>query len=192
MASESLLVSASLILIDDFNKEAFYVSVFLSISSLMVLPTSAIIAKLAKEYQERKIILILTLIGFISSVFLISYPYFDVSFQRYFVFFVILFVVTQVLESVGSALLAKIYPANLSSVGVCNVGFTIIFTTTGGKFIGASMVSLIAVFTENLTNTMFIIYSGLFFLLSVFVYFKNNDLRIKAIARIIHRKQAAH
>jgi hypothetical protein len=92
------------------------------------------------------------------------------------------------LESVDSALLAKIFPSNLHLI--CNSGFTIILTTTGGKFIGSFFITILGwIFFENHVYNYIIIFYFLCYGVLCFLVYKNfSDLRVKAIARIIQIK----
>lgn len=190
MVSESSTVSASIYLKQEFGYDTFYVALFLSFTAFLVVPSSYLIDKFFKEYQERKVIFILTIISFVSCAMLLSFPFFEMSMTRFFIFFSILYIVAYVSESFTSALLAKIFPPNLNKIGSCNAGFTIIFSTTGGKLAGAALVTLLGLIVgeQNLGNAMFGLYFVLFGILTWAIYYKYSDLRVKAIARIIQRK----
>ncbi len=135
-------------------------------------------------------ILILGTVGLISSLFLISYPFYVISVERFIIFGSLFYIMANVAESFTSALLAKIYPPNLAKIGICNAGFTIIFSTTGGKLTGATLITVLALLggAETLGNKLFGLYSVLLGLLVFSIYYKYGDLRVKAIARIIQRK----
>lgn len=190
MVSESMTVSASIYLKQQFNYDVLTVAMFLAVVAFLVVPASYFISYLFKEYQERKVIFILCIISVCCCFMLLSLPFFEIDLLRFYLFFTILYIVSNVLESFTSALLAKIFPPNLSKrIGLCNAGFTIIFSTTGGKLSGAVVVTIIGLFgTDNLGNKIYGMYLIMFGLLSVAVYHKYSDLRIKAIARIIQRK----
>lgn len=105
-------------------------------------------------------------------------------------FYSVLFVSCNILESLDSVLLAKIFPANLN-IGICNSGFTIIMGTTGGRFIGSIIISFIGKFVEknNIFDFIISFYLICFLIISYFVYINYSDLRVKAIARIIQKKE---
>jgi len=109
---------------------------------------------------------------------------------KFIIFYTVLFVSCNILESVDSALLAKIFPANLN-LGLYNSGFTIIMATTGGKFIGSIIITIFGLFVgrELLFDFLISFYLLSFTLISYFVYKYYHDLRVKAIARIIHKKE---
>ena len=188
MVSESLTVSASIYLNQTFNYDIKSVAYFLAFSSFLVIPASFVINKLFKEYQERKVILTLTIVSCISSFFMLSFEFFEMSLVRFYFFFSVLFVLAYVLESFTSALLAKIYPPNLTK-NIFNSGFAITFSTTGGKMIGAILVTVLGTIAgRNYGNYLYGLYFILFGLVAISVYLRFADLRIKAIARIIQRK----
>lgn len=191
MAGETVFASVPLILYNDFSFQTLSSAVVLSFIAFLVIPFSLIINKYFKFTQERRMILTLCLTAFISSLLLISFPYFELSFERYFIFNALLYVVVNVVESFTSALLAKIYPSNLSKIGMCNAGFTIIFSTSGGKLLGDLIVTIFCILgsIDNLCNNIFVFYCFMFFIICLLIYVRYNDLRIKAIARILQRKE---
>lgn len=154
-------------------------------------PISYLINNVSKSYPERKLMLILLICCSISCFFLIDIPLFmNTTLLKFILFYSVLFVSCNILESVDSALLAKIFPANLN-LGVCNSGFTIIMSTTGGRFIGSIIITIIGLLIRHDLVFDFLIsfYLISFGLISYFVYRNYSDLRVKAIARIIQKKQ---
>jgi len=127
----------------------------------------------------------------ISCFFLVNIPGFmNTTLLKFIIFYSLLFVACNILESVDSALLAKIFPANLN-LGVCNSGFTIIMATTGGRFIGSIIITIFGLFIgrELVFDFLISFYLLSFGLVSYFVYKNYSDLRVKAIARIIQKKE---
>lgn len=190
MVGETIFVSAPLIMFFNFGFDTFSTAILLSLISLVVVPISLLIDKAFKDIQERKIIITLSILSLLSCIILISYPFLEITLSRYIIFATILFSAANVIESFTSALLAKIYPPQLAKVGSCNAGFTIIFSTSGGKFIGGCLVTFLSMIGDSmpLLNKIFLFYTILFILIMISVYTKYNDLRVKAIARIIQRK----
>lgn len=192
MVGESIFVAGPLILKLDFGYDTLSAALFLSFIAFLVVPSSFLINKYFKEIQERKMILILILTCAFCSLMLISFSFFKMSLERYVLFSAVFYVAANVCESFTSALLAKIYPPNLAKIGLCNAGFTIIFSTTGGKLTGAALVTFLALLGngKNIENTIFGLYLFVFAVLSYAIYSKYSELRVKAIARIIQRKTA--
>ncbi len=127
----------------------------------------------------------------VSCLFLVNIPGFmNSTLPKFIVFYSILFVACNILESVDSALLAKIFPANLN-MGIYNSGFTIIMATTGGRFIGSIIITVFGLFIgrELVFDFLMTFYLFSFGTISYFVYKNYSDLRVKAIARIIQKKE---
>jgi MFS family permease len=188
MTTESLLVLIPISMPDQFDIEPKYVALFLCVTSLIVFPITYLVSNLAKKYSERKIILYLIIFSTISCALMIDLPSITVSLGRFIIFYTILFVSCNILESVDSALLAQIFPKTLN-FGLCNSGFTIILTITGGRLIGSLLITLFGgIFFSYVYDALIAFYLALFALLTVLIYYKYSDLRVKAIARIIQRE----
>ena len=109
-----------------------------------------------------------------------------ISLSQYLLFYTLLFICTNILESVASSLTAKIFPTSEDCQHkILNSGFVIIMATSGGKFLGALLVTLFGLFGhDHVQNLTFWFYAICFFILS-YVTWRNYDLlRVKAIARI--------
>jgi MFS family permease len=189
MTTESLLVLTPITMPQQFQISHLAVALFLSITAGIVFPITYFINNLIKEQTERKIIFVLLILCFVSCLFIINLPV-DVSLVRFIISYTVLFVSCNILESVDSALLAQIFPSNLN-LGFCNSGFTIILTTTGGKFIGSFLITIIGWFLieEVVYDCIISFYLLAYLVLCILVYNNYSDLRVKAIARIIQKKE---
>ena len=145
----------------------------------------------SKTHPERKIIFVLLIACTVSCFLLLNIPGFmNITLIKFIIFYSVLFVSCNILESVDSVLLAKIFPANLH-LGFCNSGFTIIMSTTGGRFIGSIIITIFgAMIRADLVFDFLISFYFISFgLITFFVYRNYSDLRVKAIARIIQKKE---
>jgi hypothetical protein len=96
-------------------------------------------------------------------------------------------VCSNILESVDSTLLTKINPIN-SSNNRFNPGLMIILTTTCGRFVGCFMISIFGVFGYEYIQTASFTFLFIFnFIIYILVAYKYEDLRVKAISRIIKK-----
>jgi hypothetical protein len=190
MTTESLLVLTPITMPDAYDITPQSVAWFLTFTAGVVFPITYFISKLEKHYQERQIIFTLLILCLVSCMLIIDLPFFNVTFIRFLIFYTVLFVSCNILESVDSALLAKIFPVNLH-LGVCNSGFTIILTTTGGKFIGSFLITILGWFILEtiIYDYLIAFYLICYLTLCILVYLNFSDLRVKAIARIIQKKQ---
>jgi hypothetical protein len=154
---------------------------------------SFLINNISKYLHERFLILSLLIICFISCLFLIpiSFFYDEIHFTQFFLFFSILFISSNILESVGSSLLAKIIPfqngGNINKY--MNPGLTIILTTTGGRFFGSLLITIFG-FYFGYDHIQFVLFSFLLFfniLLCTLIWTNIKELRVKAISRIIKK-----
>lgn len=127
---------------------------------------------------------ILCCCGLIRSLWLISL-------SQFLIFYSILFISASMLESIDSSLLAKILPNNNSNNNFnkfVNPGLTIILTTTTGRFMGSLLVSIFGMYGfESIQNITFIFLIVLYAVAYVFVISFYDDLRVKAICRIIKK-----
>ncbi len=189
MTTESLMVITPISAPVNFGVSPKIVAWFLSFVAAVVFPITYFLSKLDQKYTERQIIFTLLILCLISSLLMINLPYMEVGVFRYMFFFTILFVSCNILESVDSALLAKIFPSNLN-LGICNSGFTIILTTTGGKFIGSFLITFVGwfVWEEGVSDCIMFYYMICFLFVNILVYFNFSELRVKAIARILQKK----
>jgi MFS family permease len=186
MTTECVFVLIPLTLPYDYEASSDMVSIFLCISAFLVLPMSFIMIHYFQHYQERIIIRFLLLIASISCLFLLSFFWY-VSFAQFSIAFTVLFICANLLESVGSSLLARIVPPNLQ-VGFMNTGLIIILATTVGKFVGNCLVTIFSVFgysmIGNATYLFFFIFYASMYIATVVKY---KDLRVKAISRILKK-----
>jgi hypothetical protein len=121
-----------------------------------------------------------------SSLFLIK-MFWVISIYQYMFFYTSLFICTNLLESVASSLTAKIFPTtdDSNTPSILNSGFVIIMAVTGGKFLGAFLVTVFGILGhENIQNITFWFYGILFGLLSFLTWRNYDSLRVKAIAKI--------
>jgi len=190
MTTESLCVLTPITMPLDFDVSSLTVALFLSFTAGVVFPITYTINAMLQEQVQRKIIFILLIICCVSCLFLITTPFFSMSLARFVLFYTLLFVSCNILESVDSALLAMIFPSNLN-LGFCNSGFTIILTTTGGKAIGSFLITIIGLFLqlEIVYDCLITFYLVSYFCLCLLVYFNYSDLRVKAISRIMQKKE---
>ena len=90
--------------------------------------------------------------------------------MKYMLFYTLLSITTNILESVGSALLAKII---------------IVIAVTGGRWVGSNMVTLFGFYgIDQVQDLIFVFFAICFSVLIPTVYFNYEKLRVKAIARI--------
>jgi MFS family permease len=187
MTTECVFVLIPLTLPYDYGLDSDMVSIFLCVSAFLVLPMSFIMIHYFQHYQERKIIRYLLLLAAVSCLFLINY-FWVVGFPQFSVAFCILFICSNLLESVSSSLLAKIVPQNLQ-VGFMNTGLIIIIATTIGKFVGNCLVTLFSGFGyENIGNATYLCFFMFYGLLFILLVWRYKDLRVKAISRILKKK----
>jgi len=190
MTTESLCVLTPITMPVNFELSHIPIALFLSVTAGIVFPITYLINMYLKEESQRKIIFILLIICCVSCLCIINNPLFTVSLWRFIVFYTLLFVSCNILESVDSALLARIFPSNLN-LGFCNSGFTIILTTTGGKSIGSFLITIIGWFLELevVYDCLISFYLIAYLTLCLLVYWNYSELRVKAIARILQKKE---
>jgi MFS family permease len=190
MTTESLMVLTPISTPIHFGISPKIVAWFLSFTAFIVFPITYFISKLEKKYTERQIIFTLLVLCMCSCLLILNFPFEEVSLFRFMTFYTVLFVSCNILESVDSALLAKIFPSNLN-LGVCNSGFTIILSTTGGKFIGSFLITIIGWFVkeEAVYDLIIAFYLIIYVVLNLFVYRNYAELRVKAIARILQKNE---
>jgi hypothetical protein len=195
MTTECLFVLAPLTLAYDFNMNTGHISFFLTISSFLVIPFCLIIQFYSKQLSKERLVIKYSMIAcLISCLGLIQIHYlWKIQFIQFGIFFMILFILSNLLESIDSSLLAKIMTGNIP-LGVWklktdNSGFIIILTTTIGRFVGASLVSIFGIvgfdYIENLTFIFFFISYGLMLIVVIVNY---NQLKVKSILRIIVKR----
>ena len=189
MVSESLTASASIYLKAEFEYQLRGIAFFLSFTAFLVVPFSYIIDKFFNKLQERLIIFILMLIGTVSCFIMLFFSLTQMNIYLFYFLFSIIFIVAYVLESFTSTLLAKMFPPGLLSIGLCNAGFAIIISTTGGKLAGAAVITILGMFAGSLGIKLYGLFFGFFLLITWFIYMKYPDLRVKAITRVILRKK---
>ncbi len=149
---------------------------------------SFLISQISKFTQERLLLKTLISICLFSSL-LLSY---DLHYFQFFLMFAILFISSNIIESVDSSLFAKIMPSNPggSLNKFLNPGLMIILTTTGGRFFGSLIISIFGyLFGFEFIQLSVFVFLSIFYLIIVIVVIRNYDhLRVKAISRIIRKK----
>ena len=104
--------------------------------------------------------------------------------MKYMLFYTLLSITTNILESVGSALLAKIFTGGETN-NIFNSGFIIVIAVTGGRWVGSNMVTLFGFYgIDQVQDLIFVFFAICFSVLIPTVYFNYEKLRVKAIARI--------
>jgi len=108
----------------------------------------------------------------------------EISVLKYIAFYTVLSLTTNILESVGSALIAKIFIGEEFSQ-IINSGFIIVIAVTGGRWLGSNLVTVFGYFDyEQIQEVTFSFFCVCFAILSLIVFFNYDKLRVKAIARI--------
>ena len=120
MCAESMLIATPLYFTLEFPDEThFFVVMFLVTASACVIPASYFFNKLSRNLPERRLIIILLSVSLGCCILLLKIP--DLNLYKFLFFYTVLFICTNILESLTSALLAKIFPTNLN-FGLCNSG----------------------------------------------------------------------
>jgi len=66
--------------------------------------------------------------------------------------------------------------------------FTIVIATKGGQFFGGVFITLLGLLGKEITITsLFLLFTIIYIGIIVFVYFSFNDLRVKAISRVMKK-----
>lgn len=160
-----------------------FISVFISITSFLILPISLVIQKYSRLLQERQILLTLLLIISAGTVLIIEFPV--STFYRFVVFYSIVFISSNLIESISSALIAIFIPAFMTK-GFFNAGFLIVFVISLGKAIGSALVTLFGHFgIDNIQNAINIFYASGFLIVTYLTFKMYPDLRKRAINRVL-------
>ena len=139
--------------------------------------------RLSKNYKERQLLIVLLLVSFFSCLLMWRYLW-EVTVLKYISLFTLLSLTTNILESVGSALVAKIFVGGENNK-IINSGFVIVMAVTGGRWLGSNLVSVFGYFgLELIQDVTFLFFAVVFAVLCVLVYLNYDKLRVKAIARI--------
>jgi hypothetical protein len=128
------------------------------------------------------------LVSSISCIFLMSFMW-DIYFFQFTFFYTVLFICANILEYIGSALLAKIVPSNIN-IGSINSGLIIIVATTLGRFVGSCLITILGLSfgIEYLQNITFIFFLIFYCVLFYFTIRNFKDLRVKAISKILKKQ----
>lgn len=191
MTAECLFILSPLILPHYYGLSPSAISLFLCTVSLMVLPIGFLVNNISKSTQERYLIKVFHFVNIGCCFLLIRFDFFfHLQFPLFFILFSILFVSSNILESVDSALLTKIMPSNhLGMHRIMNPGLMIILTTTVGRFFGCLIVSIFGVFGyDYIQSTIFFFMFMVHLVIQLMVTYFYSDLRVKAISRIIKKK----
>lgn len=184
MYTECVLILAPITLPLDFGWSHTKLNIFFAITSLLLLPLYVIFDRFSKNYKDRQLLLILLIISFVCCLLMSRYIL-EITAIKYIVFYTILYMMTNILESVGGALIAKIF-TSVENNKVWNSGFIIVIAVTGGRWFGSNLVTLFgyleyAYYVQDITFMFFAIF---FFALSIVCYLNYEKLRVKAISRI--------
>ena len=137
----------------------------------------------SKNYKERQLLIILLAISLLCCLLMIKYIW-QMTEIKYIILYTLLSLTTNLLESVGSTLIAKIFTGGDTNK-VINSGFIIVIAVTGGRWFGSNLVTLFGFYGYKEINVVtFLFFTICFFVLSISVYFNYDKLRVKAIARI--------
>jgi hypothetical protein len=170
VCNESLMIIFPYYLIrKDFSDQ--FVSLYMAGSLLLIIPSTLIFKKLAFKYpRERKALIYLLVLNFLCCIFIIDYI-FD-SMIKFCVCFSILIIVTNLIESLSSSLLAKIIPPDWE-LGTFNAGFLITIATTSGKTFGCFMQTISALIggKENIILITYGLCSFLFFFIVIIKFY---------------------
>lgn len=153
-----------------------------------MLPVSYVINNLSVSYQERGILKHLILISLVSCILLIRFDFiYQIHYLQFLFFFGILFISSNLIDSVGSTLMSKIMPNSYGNNS--NPAFRMIVNTTFGRFTGCCLITIFGIFGYKwIQFSIFFFVSICYILIYFFAVLKYNDLRVKAISRIIKKK----
>jgi hypothetical protein len=134
---------------------------------------------------------ILTLCSLISCCGLIRLSINGIHLSQFLTFYSVLFISASLLESVDSNLLIKIMPNhnNKTSQKLLNPALALKLTSTAGRATGSLLVTIYGMYEgiESIQNYSFISFLILYLVVYVLVIVFYNDLRVKAISRIIKK-----
>jgi hypothetical protein len=190
MYTECLLILAPITLPHDYNWSYVKIDIFFCLTALLgnylyniVLPMCIIFDRFSKNYKERQLLIILLILSFTCCLLMLRHIW-EISVLKYIVFYTVLSLTTNILESVGSALIAKIFIGEEFSQ-IINSGFIIVIAVTGGRWLGSNLVTVFGYFDyDQIQEVTFSFFCVCFAILSLIVYFNYDKLRVKAIARI--------
>ncbi len=190
MYTECLLILAPNTLPHDYNWSYIKIDIFFCLTALLgnvwyniVLPMCIIFDRFSKNYKERQLLIILLIVSFTCCLFMLRHIW-EISVLKYIAFYTVLSLTTNILESVGSALIAKIFIGEEFSQ-IINSGFIIVIAVTGGRWLGSNLVTVFGYFDyEQIQEVTFSFFCVCFAILSLIVFFNYDKLRVKAIARI--------
>ena len=180
---ESLLVYSPIYLYSSFNFNAHETCIFLTITALLIIPSSILINKLLLLIEERKMI-----IGILVILFL-SFLAFSFIILEYSIIFFILYsfalIMTNILETYVTFLYSQIISSKISGYS----GFIIILCTTGGKVLGSLLVSFFALYQTKYYDLEWKLYACLFFLVCGITIKNLNTLKVSSISRIMKKQE---
>jgi hypothetical protein len=186
MTNESILVTAPYYLYRvEVKQNESIVSLYMSMSLFLIIPTSLLLSNyLSNKMKDRKIIILLVVFC-VMLMFVLSRLENSVFFMFLSGFII---VISSLLENLASQMFAKIIPSNYE---ICKMDAFIIinYITTFARLIGCLSLFVFPGLNEiELINIIFTISFGFYcFILFLSIVFYN-DLRVKAIARLMRNK----
>lgn len=184
VCNESLLIIFPYYLIKyDFSDK--FVSLYMTGSLFLIIPSSLVFKKLAIKFpRERKALIYLLVLTLLFCIFIIDYIFDSVI--KFCICFSFLIILTNLIESLSSSLLAKIIPTDWE-LGTFNAGFLITIATTSGKTFGCFMQTISALIAgkENIILITYGFCSFLFLFIVIMFICYYSELRVKALARLL-------
>jgi len=158
---------------------------------IKVLPFSLLLNYFYKYSSERYMIKILTICSLISCFAMIRFSIHGIHITQFLFFYSVLFISASLLESVDSNLLIKIMPYhnNKTSHKLLNPALALKLKTSAGRATGSLLVTIFGIYggIESIQNYTFLSFSILYLVVYVLVLVFYNDLKVKAISRIIKK-----
>lgn len=184
VCNESLLIIFPYYLIKHDHSDKF-VSLYMTGSLFLIIPSSLVFKKLTIKYpRERKALIYLLILTLLFCIFIIDYIFDSVI--KFCICFSFLIILTNLIESLSSSLLAKIIPPDWE-LGTFNAGFLITIATTLGKIFGCFMQTISALIAgkENIILITYGFCSFLFLFIVIIFICYYSELRVKALARLL-------
>lgn len=188
LTTESLLIISPYYIQDlDSNLDSKLIACLMGFSVLFVIPLWYLYSHyLGRRLGDRRLMLILIIACIVFNVLILNLFY--TSITQYCIMFVFLIISATLLENISTTLFAKIIPSDYKLLNL-NVGMVIQITTTAGRFFGALMLTLAGFASdENLNRITYGITLGIFVTVLTVIIILYEDLRIKAIARIMRSR----
>jgi MFS family permease len=188
VCNESLITIAPYYMHVHFEKDLIFTSIFIFLSLMPVFPLAIYLKRLTLRNTKERVVLISSIgLAFLFSLFMIDILY--TSIYSYCCFYILLIIVTNIIESLGSSLISKIIPADWE-LGTFNAGFIITVSTTAGRSIGAFMLTITGIFgNQFILLITYAFCSFLFLVIFILFVIYYSELRVKAIARILKSQQ---